>query len=56
MDRFDFKLLKLFMNVARRPVLEVIVAATVDGLAAIVLHGSDGDVMVIVLAHFVCPE
>ena len=56
MDRFDFKLFKFFMNAARRPFLEVIVDATVDGLAAIVLHGSDGDVMVIVLVHFVSPE
>ena len=53
MDRFDFRLLKIFMNAAQRPVADVIVDATVDGVAAMLLDGADDDVMFIVVVHFV---
>jgi hypothetical protein len=44
MDWFDFRLLKIYMNAARRPVAEVILDAAVDGNAAISVDGADNDV------------
>ena len=53
MEWFDFRLLKIVMNAARRPVADVIVDAAVDGVTAMLLDGADDDVMLIVVVHFV---